>query len=80
MKTIFQDRAYTGTIKRNILKNISRRFINIWKLNNILLDNTWVKFFKNEDNITHYQRNANQNNYEVPFHTSQNGCDPKVYK
>ena len=28
-------------------------------------------------NITHYQRNANQNHYEVPFHTSQNGCDPK---
>lgn len=51
MKTIFQDRAYTGTIKRNILKNISRRFINIWKLNNILLDNTWVKFFKNEDKL-----------------------------
>ena len=22
-------------------------------------------------NITHYQRNANQNHYEVPFHTSQ---------
>ena len=30
--------------------------------------------------ITHYQRNANQNHYEVPFHASQNGCDPKVYK
>ena len=29
-------------------------------------------------NITHYQRNANQNHNEVPFHTSQNGCDPKV--
>ena len=28
----------------------------------------------------HYQRNANQNHYEVPFHASQNGCDPKVYK
>src|SRR5574337_842708 len=28
-------------------------------------------------NITHYQRNANQNHNEVPFHTSQNGCDPK---
>src|SRR5574337_1245077 len=28
-------------------------------------------------NITHYQRNANQDHYEVPFHTSQNGCDPK---
>ena len=24
-------------------------------------------------NITHYQRNTNQNHYEVPFHTSQNG-------
>ena len=31
-------------------------------------------------NITHYQRNANQNHYEVPFHASQNGCYPKVYK
>ena len=31
-------------------------------------------------NITHYRRNANQNHNEVPFHTRQNGCDPKVYK
>ena len=31
-------------------------------------------------NITHYQKNANQNHNEVPLHTSQNGCDPKVYK
>ena len=31
-------------------------------------------------NITHYQRNANQNHDEVPFYASQNGCDPKVYK
>ena len=30
--------------------------------------------------ITHYQRNANQNHNEVPFHASQNSCDPKVYK
>ena len=29
-------------------------------------------------NITHYQRNANQNHNEVPSHTGQNGCDPKV--
>ena len=28
----------------------------------------------------HYQRNANQNHNEVPFHASQNGCNPKVYK
>ena len=31
-------------------------------------------------NITHYQRIANQNHNEVPFHASQNGCDPKAYK
>ena len=30
--------------------------------------------------ITHYQRNANQNHNEVPFHASQNGCYPNVYK
>ena len=34
----------------------------------------------NKLNITHYQRKANRNHYEVPFHTSQNGCYPKVYK
>ena len=28
-------------------------------------------------NIVHYQRNANQNHNEVPFHASQNGCYPK---
>ena len=31
-------------------------------------------------NITHYQRNANQDHNEIPFYTSQNGCDPKVCK
>ena len=31
-------------------------------------------------NITHYQTNANQNHNEVPFHASQNGCYPIVYK
>ena len=30
-------------------------------------------------NITHYQRNANQNHNEVPLHASQDGCYPKVY-
>ena len=28
-------------------------------------------------NITHYQRNANQNHDEVPFHASQNGAIQK---
>ena len=30
-------------------------------------------------NITHYQRNANQNLNEVPLHANQNGCYAKVY-
>ena len=29
-------------------------------------------------NITHYQRNANQNHNEVPLHTSQDGCYPSL--
>ena len=28
-------------------------------------------------NITHYQRNANQNCNEVPSHAGQNGCNQK---
>ena len=31
-------------------------------------------------NITHYQRNANQNHNEVPSHTGQNGCYQKSTK
>ena len=31
-------------------------------------------------NITHYQRNANQNHNEVPSYASQNDCFQKVYK
>ena len=29
-------------------------------------------------NITHYQRNANQNHNEVPCHASQNSCYPNL--
>jgi len=38
------------------------------------------KYMKKMLNITHYQRNSNQNHNEVPFHASQNGCSPEVYK
>ena len=38
------------------------------------------KHMKKMLNITQYQRNANQNHNEVPFHTGQNGCSRKVYK
>ena len=31
-------------------------------------------------NITHYQRNVNENHSEVASHSSQNGCYRKVYK
>ena len=31
-------------------------------------------------NITHYQRNANQNHNEVPSQMGHNGCYQKVYK
>ena len=29
-------------------------------------------------NITHYQRNTNQNHNEVPLHAIRDGCYPKV--
>ena len=31
-------------------------------------------------NITHHERNANQNYNEVPSHAGQNGCYQKAYK
>ena len=31
-------------------------------------------------NITHYQRNANQNHNEILSHAGQNGCYQKVYQ
>ena len=36
------------------------------------------KFIKVAGYITNYYRNANQNYYEVPLHTSQNGHHPQV--
>ena len=40
----------------------------------------WLTTHEKMLNITHYQRNANQNHNEVPSHASKNGCYQKVYK
>ena len=53
-------------------KELNRQF----SKEDIQMANTHEKML----NITHYQRNANQNHNEVPSHAGQNGCYPIVYK
>ena len=40
----------------------------------------WLDLFAVWGTLKSLPQNANQDHNEVPFHTSQNGCDPKVYK
>ena len=37
---------------------------------------SWV----GSNKLVELKKKTKKNHYEVPFHTSQNGCDPKVYK
>ena len=43
-------------------------------------DTQMTKKHEKMRDITHYQRNSNQNHNEVPSQAGQNGCYLKVYK
>ena len=53
---------------------------NIYQERRFNKKNGFKKTYEKMFNITHYQRNANQNHYEVPPYTTQNGQHAKVYK
>ena len=61
---------------KKLIKGLNKHF----SKEDFLVANKHMKRYEKMFNITYYQRNANQNHNKVPFHASQNGCYPEVYK
>ena len=81
MLEIIEDDSFSGGVLRvwcPCLLPVRNSYIEYPSLSISLV--IYTKTHEKMLNITHYQRNANQNHNEVPLHASQDGCYPKVYK
>ena len=74
--------AYTAQFQKNKQLNLKKKKGG-WGTKQTFLQRKHRDGYQTHEkmlNITHYQRNANQNHNKVPSHASQNDCHQKVYK